>query len=79
MCSEEMILAGRSKYEVEVKTRGTVGAGTKAPMFIKILGTLGDTTRKILVEDGLEQGSTETIEVLGKDIGDICGVKINMN
>lgn len=79
MCSEEMQLAGRSKYEVEVKTKGTVGAGTKAPLFIKLMGTHGDTVKKILTEDGLEQGSTETVEVLGKDIGDICGVRISMN
>ena len=35
--------------------------------------------KKIMTEDGLEQGSAETIEILGKDVGDICGIKIHMN
>ena len=47
-----MSIAGRSVYELEIKTREIVGSGTKDPIFIKILGTHGETTNKILTEDG---------------------------
>jgi hypothetical protein len=58
-----MAVAGRSKYEIEIKTKASVGSGTKAPLFIKLLGTTGDTTNKILTEDGLDDGSVETIDL----------------
>jgi hypothetical protein len=63
---------------VEVKTRSNIGAGTKAPLFIQILGSDGDTVKKILAEDGYQAGETEKVEITGKDIGSICGVKISM-
>jgi hypothetical protein len=73
-----MQLAGRTSYEVEVKTRSSIGAGTKAPLFIQILGSDADTVKKVLADDGFQAGETEKIEILGKDVGNICGVKISM-
>jgi hypothetical protein len=32
-----------------------------------------------LTETGFESGSSHNIDVLGKDVGEICGIKITMN
>ena len=73
-----MDLRGSSKYIINVKTKGDASSGTKAPLFIKLMGTKGETKMKILTEYGFKKGSDETVELLANDIGDLCAIKVQM-
>jgi hypothetical protein len=39
---------------------------------------LGDTATKILTESGFESGDVTNVDILAKDVGEICSVKISM-
>ena len=73
-----MDLRGSSKYQINVKTKGDPSSGTKAPLFIKLMGTKSETKMKILTEYGFKKGSDETVEILANDIGELCGIKVQM-
>ena len=59
-------------------TRGQMQSGTRVPLYIKIMGTKTETKMNILTEIGLSKGSNEKIELLTKDVGDICSIKLEM-
>jgi len=42
------------------------------------MGTKTETKMNILTEIGLSKGSNEKIELLTKDVGDICSIKLEM-
>ena len=73
-----MELKGTSQYEIQVMTRGLMQSGTRVPLYIKIMGTKTETKMNIMTEIGLNKGSNEKIELLTKDVGDICAIRVEM-
>jgi len=76
-CSTVMKLAGSQRFEITSTTSAKDGAGTDAPIYIQILGVDGRTAKKILTEDGFEQGSTETVTINAMDVGQVYGIVLS--
>lgn len=73
-CTEQMTLSGSQKYDVIVQTEGKEGSGTDSPIYVTFIGTDGKTAKKILTEDGFDQGSNLEVEINAADVGNIYGI-----
>lgn len=69
-----------TEYEIQVTTGNSIGAGTDAHVYMKIIGTRGTTTEHELVgdsKDPFERGSKDTFLIRNvADVGEFKGIEL---
>jgi len=67
-------LTGNQRYELEIKTEDGEDAGTKAPIWVNLIGSKGVSNPKLCSETGFEKGSMFETIISEKDMGEIIGI-----
>lgn len=78
-CSSELTVVNLITYEVTVKTFTMEDSGTTIPIYIIILGTNGQTPKKLLSDKGFATGSTVQVSIDTRDVGNLFGIILSIN
>jgi hypothetical protein len=75
-CSSELMIANLITYEISVKTNSVNDSGTSMPVYISIVGTSGQSPKKLLSERGFETNSLVPVQVITRDIENIYAINL---
>ncbi len=75
-CVLDIIADGENPYEISIKTSEDEDAGVSSPVFVQLKGSKSESGLKIINELGLAKGSSETVTINTRDVGDVTGFKL---
>jgi hypothetical protein len=78
-CSSELSVVNLITYDITVKTNSMEDSGTAVPIYIIIMGTNGQTPKKLLSDKGFPTGLTVQVSIDTKDVGNMYGIILSIN
>lgn len=78
-CSLELSVVNLKTYEITVKTNSMEDSGTNTPIYIILIGTNGQTPKKLLADRGFPTGSLNQVTVDSVDVGNLYGIDLFIN
>jgi hypothetical protein len=78
-CSSELTVVNLISYDITVKTNPMEDSGTAIPIYIILLGTNGQTPKKLMSDKGFPTGLTVQVSIDTKDVGTMYGIILSIN
>lgn len=67
------------RYDVTIKTSAIENSGTKAPIYIQLVGDLKTSPKKLLSDRGFDTSSLDNVLIITIDIGNLYGVNLSID